>query len=284
MNDFFTNFLWTYQTALTQVAISSLLALAMYCVLATGQLFIGQIGFMAIGAYTSAVLTITTGLPVIVSIAVAVSLALVVALIMVHPMLRLSGVYMAIGTIAFGEVIRSVVINFDLVGGALGISGIPQSLSLTALYVIVVVIAVILVYAMYSRLGRNVEAVRTDELAAQAMGINVRIIKLGAVLASAGLAGLAGALSAQSLGSVTPNDFSFVGTVAVLSYAVLGGVASPIGAILGAVLLTVLPELLSAFSEFRSMVTGLAIVLVVMIFPSGLFPIKVIRIRGHAKR
>jgi len=284
MSDFITNFLWTYQTVLSQVAINSLLALSMYCVLATGQLFLGQVGFMAIGAYCSAVLTTMLGMPLWVSMPAGALLALLVALLLVQPMLRLSGVYMAIGTIAFGEVIRSLAINFDVLGGALGISGIPQSLPQTALYAMVIVVAAILVCAMHSRLGRAVEAVRTDELAAQAMGVDVRRIKLISVLASAALAGLAGAAGAHSMGTVTPNDFSFVSSVAILSFVVLGGVASPLGAILGAVLLTLLPELLSSFSEFRTMINGLAIVLVVLLLPSGLFPLKIIRIRGNAKR
>lgn len=284
MLDLISNYVWTYQTLLTQIAVGSLLALSMYCVLATGQLFLGQIGFMAIGAYCSAVLTTMYGLPFWASIIAGVVLATVVAAILVQPMLRLSGVYMAIATIAFGEVVRSVVINIDDLGGALGISGIPQSLSTLGLYVLVACVAALIVCAMYSPLGRSVEAVRTDELAAQAMGVNARRVKLIGVLMSAALAALAGGAGAHSMGSISPGDFSFVSTVSVLSYVVLGGVASPIGAVLGAVVLTVLPELLSDLSEFRTMVTGLAIVLVVLLFPSGLFPFRVIRVRGNAKR
>lgn len=282
MMDFLSNFIWTYQTLLTQIAVGGLLALSMYCVLATGQLFLAQVGFMAIGAYGSAVLTTAFGLPPVVSMAAGVLMALAAGAVLVQPMLRLSGVYMAIATIAFGEVVRSLVVNFDMLGGALGLSGIPMVLDTPVLYALVIILTALVICTTYSGIGRSVEAVRSDELAARAMGVNVTAIKRFSVLASAALAGLAGAVSAHSMGS--PGDFSFVSTVAVLSYVVLGGVASPLGAVLGAILLNVLPELFNGLSEYRTMATGLAIVVVVMLCPSGLFPFTVIRVRGNAKR
>jgi branched-chain amino acid transport system permease protein len=148
----------------------------------------------------------------------------------------------------------------------------------------VAVLTSFLIGIMYSRIGRSVEAVRTDELAARAMGINVHAVKLASVLMSAGIAGIAGVASAHSMGTIAPSEFSFAGSVTVLGFVILGGVASPLGALLGVVILTLLPQLLSGFSESRAMINGLAIVFVVMLFPSGLFPFKVIRIRGSAQR
>lgn len=283
MEDFLSNFLWTYQTTLIQVAVNILMAVAMYCVLATGQLFLGQIGFMAIGAYTSALLTTALGLPPFLTILTGCLASLVIAAVLVEPMLRLSGVHMAIATIAFGEVVRSTLVNIDLLGGALGMSGIPLAVSPLDLYTFDVLLIALAFWASRSRLGRIVEATRTDELAAQSMGIKVKQVKRVSILTSAAISGFAGGVSAHSLGTISPDGFSFVASVTVLSFVALGGVTSPLGSVLGAIALTVLPELFSGFSEYRSMATGLSIVLVVLLLPSGVFPFSVLRIRGHAK-
>ncbi len=275
---------WTYQTLLYLVAVNCLLGLSMYCVLAAGQLFLGQIAFMALGAYTSAICTTQFGMPFAVSLLAGIGLPMLVALALASPMLRLSGVYLAIGTIAFGEVVRAMAVNIDFLGGALGITGIPRVVSLPAAYGTVVVVAGVLIYALRSKVGREIEAVRTDEAAAQAMGVNVFRLKLGCVLLSAALAGLAGVISAHALTAITPSDFSFEAGVSILSYAVLGGVSSPIGALVGAAVLTTLPELLRGFSEFRMMINGLVVVLVVMFFPSGIVGLQFMRIRAYAKR
>ncbi|MDY7548925.1 branched-chain amino acid ABC transporter permease [Glaciimonas sp. CA11.2] len=284
MNVFFDNLLWTYQTLLTQVGIGCLLALSLYWVIATGQLFLGQVAFMAMGAYTSATLSMQFGLPLWMSVLMAIAFATAVAALIVYPMLRLSGVHMAIGTIAFVAVVRSVVINMEFLGGALGISGVPHPVSLATLYLIVCLVAAGMLWISKSRIGRNMEAVRTDEVAAAVMGINVGKVKLTCVLISSALAGLAGALNAHAMGSISPNEFTFQSCVTVLSYVVLGGIASPLGGILGAIVLIALPEMLSGLAEYRTMFNGLVIVVVVMLLPSGLFPIKTLRIRGYVNR
>ncbi|VVE23138.1 branched-chain amino acid ABC transporter permease [Pandoraea anhela] len=284
MEELLSNFVWTYQTTLIQVALSILMSIAMYCVLATGQLFLGQIGFMAIGAYTSAVLTTVFGLAPAVAILSGTIASLAISALLVEPMLRLSGVHMAIATIAFGEVVRSSLVNIGVLGGALGLSGIPLAVSPFELYVFDALLIALTCWASCSRLGRIVEATRTDELAAQSMGIDVRRVKRLSILASAAISGFAGGVSAHSLGTLSPDGFSFVASVTVLSFVALGGVASPLGAVLGAIFLTVMPELFSVLSEYRTMATGLSIVLVVLLLPAGVFPFSLLRVRGHAKR
>lgn len=276
--------LWTYQSLLYQIGINCLLSLAMYVVLATGQLFLAQIGFMAIGAYASAILTTQFGASFALALACGVGLATLTGLVVAYPTLRLTGVYLGIATIAFAEVVRAVIINIEFLGGALGITAIPRKVSLPALYLVVAVLFFLLVYGMRSKAGRAMEATRTDELATRAMGVDVFRVKLTCVLISSALSGLAGVFSAHGLTTISPGEFSFEHGVSILSYTVLGGLASPLGGLIGATVLTILPEFLRGFNEFRVMVNGLVIVFTIMLLPAGIYRVRMMRVRGHAAR
>jgi len=246
-------------------------------VLAVGQLSLGQAAFMGLGAYSSAIMTLKFKLPFLLVLPASCIAPALFALAIGAPTLRLSGVYLAIATIGLGEVLRAVYINVDWLGGALGLSGIPDSAEFWMIYGLLGVAVVALWLVGRSGIGRAMEAIREDETAAQVLGINLARYRLGALLTSAVLAGLAGALGAHSSSFIGPNEYGFEPAVTILSFALLGGSGTPLGPVLGAWILTLLPELLRGFSDLRLVFNGLIIVLVVLFLPAGLLGVRMRR-------
>jgi branched-chain amino acid transport system permease protein len=271
------DFLWTYQNLIYGLGINGLLALAMYVVLAVGQLSLGQAAFMGLGAYSSALMTMQLHLPFWAVLPLSCVVPVVFALIIGAPTVRLSGVYLAIATIGLGEVLRALYLNIDLFGGALGISGIPQETNAWQIYLILLVAIVILWLVAKSRIGRAMEAIRQDETAARVMGIDVFRYRMGALVAAAILAGIAGALDAHSSSFIGPAEYGFEPAVTILSFALLGGIATPIAPVVGAWILTLLPEVLRDIAGARLIVNGIIIVLVVLFLPRGILPIRMRR-------
>ena len=264
------DFLWTYQNVVHALGINGLLALSMYVVLAVGQLSLGQAAFMGLGAYSSALLTLKLDLPFALVLPASCVVPVIFALAIGVPTLRLSGVYLAIATIGLGEVLRAAYLNIDYVGGALGLSGIPERANFWMIYGLLGVAILVLWLVGRSGIGRAMEALREDENAAQVMGINISAYRMGALLASAVLAGVAGALSAHVSSFIGPNEYGFEPAVTILSFALLGGIGTPLAPVLGAWILTLLPELLRGFSDLRLVFNGLIIVLAVLFLPNGL--------------
>ena len=264
------DFLWTYQNVVHALGINGLLALSMYVVLAVGQLSLGQAAFMGLGAYSSALMTLKLKLPFFLVLPASCIVPVIFALAIGVPTLRLSGVYLAIATIGLGEVLRAAYLNIDYVGGALGLSGIPERANFWMIYGLLGLSILILWRIGRSGIGRAMEALREDENAAQMMGINIGAYRMGALLASAVLAGLAGALSAHVSSFIGPNEYGFEPAVTILSFALLGGIGTPLAPVLGAWILTLLPELLRGFSDLRLVFNGVIIVLAVMFLPNGL--------------
>lgn len=274
------DFLWTYQNVVYELGINGLLALSMYVVLAVGQLSLGQAAFMGLGAYSAALMTLRLHWPFVAVLPLSCVAPVVFALLIGGPTLRLSGVYLAIATIGLGEVLRAVYLNVDLFGGALGLSGIPQEAEAWMIYLLLFAAVAILWLVARSRVGRAMEAMREDETAAQVMGIHVGRYKLGALVASAVLAGIAGCLGAHTSSFIGPNEYGFEPAVTILSFALLGGIGTPLAPVLGAWILTLLPELLRGLSDARLVVNGVIIVLVVLFLPRGLLPLRMRR-AGH---
>lgn len=264
------DFLWAYGSFVYGLGVNAILGLSMYAVLAVGQLSLAQAAFMGIGAYTSAILTLRFGMPFPMVLAASMVTPSVAALIIGVPTLRLTGVYLAIATIGLGEVIRIVFVNIDYLGGALGISGIPEKATGLIIFGLLAVILAGFLSAQRSRIGRAFEAIREDEDAARVAGIDVDAFKIWTLTLSAALAGLAGALNAHFSSFISPDEYGFDRAVTILSFAVLGGVASPLGAVLGAIILSALPEVLRPLHDFRLVFNGLIIVLVVMFLPRGI--------------
>ena len=270
MAEFLDDFLFTYQNLVYSLGVNGLLALSMYVVLALGQLSLGQAAFMGLGAYVSALLTVKLGVAFPLVLLAAMMVPALAALVVGAPTLRLSGVYLALATIGLGEVQRIVFINAELTGGALGLSGIPTKGGLVSIYGSLALALVAFVFVARSKIGRAMEAMREDELAAGALGVDLPAYKLGALVVSAMLAGLAGALNAHVSSFISPGDYGFDAAVTILSFALLGGIGSPFGPVLGAFILTLLPEVLRPLADYKTVVNGAIIVLAVIFMPRGL--------------
>jgi branched-chain amino acid transport system permease protein len=270
MSASFDDFFFTYQALIYALGVNGLLALSMYVVLAIGQLSLGQAAFMGIGAYISALLTVKLDAPFAVALGAGMVAPALVAAIVGVPTLRLSGVYLALATIGLGEVLRIFYLNSETAGGALGLPGIPEKGGAWLIYSCLGAALAIFMAVGRSRVGRAMEAMREDETAAGVMGVNLPLYRLSALVTSAVLAGLAGALSAHVTSFIGPNDYGFDQAVTILSFALLGGIGSPFGPVLGASILTLLPEVLRPLHDFRFVVNGLIIVIAVLFMPRGL--------------
>lgn len=278
MSAFLDNFMFSYQAVIFAVGVNGLLALSMYAVLAVGQLSLGQAAFMGIGAYVSALLTLHLDWPFAAVLLAAMVVPAVVALIIGGPTLRLTGVYLALATIAIVEILRIFLNASDFTGGALGLSGIPNKTTVLLIYGLLAVVLLGFVLVARSRLGRAMEAMREDEVAAGVMGVNLPMMKLGALVVSAMIAGLAGALNAHANSFIGPNDYSFEHAVTIISFALLGGIGSPIAPVLGAVILTLLPEFLTSLQDYKLMVNGFIIVVAVLYMPRGILTWRIGRV------
>jgi len=269
--------LYAYQNVIHALGVNGLLALSMYVVLAVGQLSLGQAAFMGLGAYSSALMTLKLKLPFLLVLPLSVVVPVAFALAIGVPTLRLAGVYLAIATIGLGEVLRALYLNLDITGGALGLSGIPERAETWMIYGLLGAAILALWLVGRSGVGRAMEAMREDETAAQVMGVPIRRYKMGALLASAVLAGLAGCLSAHVSSFIGPNEYGFEPAVTILSYVLLGGLGTPLAPVLGAWVLTLLPELLRGFSDIRLVLNGVIIVLAVLFLPGGILPVRMRR-------
>ena len=257
----------------------------------TGQFSIGHAGFMAVGAYSSAYLTVyfaqgwerslagLTGaglahvLIFLLAILVGALVAAIAGLIVGIPSLRLRGDYLAIVTLGFAEIIRIVILNIDKVGGATGftVPGYTNFLWVGAFAVITIVIVYNIVH---SDMGRALVSIREDELAAEAMGINTTRYKVLSFVISSALAGMAGVLFGHYTQFLSTNDFQFIRSFEIIIMIVLGGMGSLTGAVFGAIVITLLPELLRRlpgdFSKYRLVVYSALLIIIMLTRPQGI--------------
>ncbi len=241
-----------------------------------GQISLGHIAYYGIGAYTSALLTVNFGIPVWIGFIAAFLMAMVFGLFIAIPTLKLSGGYLSILTLSFAEVIRLILLNWtDVTRGAMGILNIPlpsffgfELRSSNSYFIMVALVAIIIYIAMSnlinSKFGRNLKAIRDDELSSEAMGINIYRTKVIAFFVSAGIAGLAGAFYAHYMRFIDPTSFISDESTVILSMVVLGGMGNMLGSVLAAVILTVLPEVLRSFSDYRMLVYGAVLVVMML--------------------
>ena len=264
-----------YSGILTMVCINVILAVSLN--LATGflgQLVLGHAGFMSVGAYSAALFTMYSGLPTVVSFPLALLVGGIVAaafgVIIGVPALRLKGDYLAILTLGFGEIIRVLILAMPFTGGAAGLSGIPLLTTFTYVFIIAIITVAVIFAFIHSRHGRAVIAIREDEIAAEAAGIHTTYYKLLAFVLAAFFAGIAGGLYAHHIGVLDPSKFDFNYSVEILIMVVLGGMGSITGSIVAAIVLTLLPELLRGFSEYRMLIYSVILICVMLFKPSGL--------------
>ena len=266
------NFWSVYSNLVLTMGTSALLALSIWLTLSCGMLAMANAAFMGIGAYTSAILTTTYGVSYPVAMAAGIVAPAVAAFAIGKPTLRLSGVYLAMATLAFGEVVRIAILNAEgMTGGALGLNGIPQLTEWWHIALSVVLVLLLLWRLRRSKVGRAFNAIKEDETAAGLMGIDVGAYKMLAFVLGAAIAGLAGTLNAHLTFFIGPNEYGFDRGVDILTMAILGGVNGLTGPVLGGVILTVLPESLRAFGDFRLVVNGLILVLIVLFLPRGIW-------------
>ncbi len=276
----------------TQTGIHILLGLSVYTVALTGQVSFGQQGFYAIGAYVSAIATTLWGVPLIPALLLGMAVSTIVGVLVGFPALRVKGLYLAIATFAFGEIVRNalnIVYYTREVGGAeVGPVG-PEGFrhisyfndngwtTLDVMFLVVVIVAVVLViYAMLerSRLGATMRAVGADELAAATAGISVVWIKVGAFAIGAAAAGLGGGLYAHFTTFLSPLAFGLSVAIIAVAYVLVGGLGSWLGPVAGVLFFLALTEGLRFLGEYRMMIYGLAVVIAMNVRPHGLIDAK----------
>ena len=271
------------------VGVYTILGLGLSIVIGqAGLLDLGYIAFYAIGAYWTALLSTHLGVSFWILLPTSAAVAALFGVVLGYPTLRLRGDYLAIVTLGFGEIIRITLNNWrDLTNGPMGIMNIPHpviavpgvgaikfGLKVQAYYFFVLALAAMTVFVVrrlvHSRIGLAWKAVREDELAAGAMGVDVRRAKLLAFGLGAAFAGLAGSFFAGRVGFVSPESFTFAESVLVVCIVVIGGAGSLAGVIVGAVVFIALPELLREAARYRMLAFGVAMVTLALVRPQGL--------------
>ena len=272
-----------YLSVLVIVGIHGLIVLGLTLFMGfAGQVSLGHSAFYGIGAYTSAILTVHFGWPVILALLSAVAVTAFIALLISFPILRLKGFYLGMVTLGFAEITYIVIKQMEnLTGGGSGLGGIPNiSFFGTALdtdvkyyYLVWVLFFGFTVFSLNflpSRSGRALRAIHHDEIAANVMGVNTPLYKTIVFVMSAISAGLAGALYAHYVTFLAPDVFDIMFNVMIIAMVVIGGSGSIWGAFLGTLLLTSLPQLMVSLQNFQTLVFGLIIILMIMFFPKGL--------------
>jgi len=256
-----------YQSLLVPIGINIILAVSLNLTVGfLGELTLGHAGFMSVGAYAGCLFTIYAELPTYIEFPLALIIgglvAAVFGIIIGVPALRLKGDYLAIVTLAFGEIIRSVFTNLTLTGGAGGLKGISKTSNYTIVFIVMVITIVIISNLVKSRHGRAICSIRDNIIAAESVGINVVYHKLLAFVVAAFFAGVAGVLYGHNLGILKPDTFDFNKSIEILVIVVLGGMGSIRGSVISATIITVLPEVLRGLSDYRMLIY--AVVLIVM--------------------
>lgn len=276
--------------------INALVAIGL-CILMgyAGQVSLGQAGFYGIGAYVSSIVCLHMGIAPIVSIGCAMVVSAVAAVILAIPALRLKGHYLAVATLGFGEIIY-IVLNEWGPGGPSGFGDIPRFRILGYavesargyFYLVWGLVALVMLFSinlLNSRSGKALRAMHDSEMACNAMGLNVVALKIKVFVLSAVYASLAGGLYAHYVTFVSPSSFSLFYSILVLTMVIVGGITNVWGAIVGSVIITVLPELLRKFEELDVLVYGLILTLSLLFFRRGFVPIvieKMKKARGVA--
>ncbi len=236
-----------------------------------GELTLGHAGFMSVGAYAGCLFSIATesALPVYVRFPLAMILggliAAVFGVLIGIPVLRLRGDYLAIVTLAFGEIIRSIIINLGFTGGASGLKGTPRDSTFLIAFLVVLVTMFISMNLMNSKHGRAIMAIRDNRIAAEATGINLTRYKLMAFVVASFFAGVAGVLYGHNLSILTASTFGYNKSIEILVIVVLGGLGSIRGSIIAAVVIYVLPESLRFMSDYRMLIYSLVLIAMMLL-------------------
>lgn len=261
------------ENMLVTIGINIILATGLNLIIGfSGQFSLGHAGFMAIGAYATGI--IASAMPTVVgfylSIVVGVIISMIAAVIVGVPTLRLRGDYLAIATMGAAEIIRVVINNLKITNGAAGLYNIPALAGWPTVYVMVCLSTIMICNFAHSRAGRAIQAIREDEIAAEAVGISPTKWKLSAFVMGAATAAVAGSLHAVYIQTIAPTDFGIMSSISILIIVVLGGVGSITGSFIAAAVLGVLDTVLQSFGDLRMVIYALALILIMVFKPSGL--------------
>jgi branched-chain amino acid transport system permease protein len=278
-----------YLDVLTKIGINVTLAVSLNLINGyTGQFSLGHAGFMAVGAYAAAAITMFAGPKILshapVSLLNGATVCLFVGALLIGglaaavtgflvgaPSLRLKGDYLAIVTLGFGEIIRVIFRNIDSLGGALGLNGIPPYTNIFWVLAVAVICTYVVLAMVHSAYGRGFLAVRDDEVAAEAMGLNPTRYKVVAFVVGAFFAGVAGGLYGHYTLSIDPRGFGFMRSIEIVVIVILGGMGNTGGVIAAAVILTLLPEFLRQLDQYRMVFYSLLLIILMLTRPQGLF-------------
>ncbi len=242
-----------------------------------GELTLGHAGFMSVGAYAGCLFSIAMQdiLPTAVRFPLAMLVgglvAAVFGVLIGIPVLRLHGDYLAIVTLAFGEIIRSVIINLEFTGGAAGLKGTPQDSTFVIAFIVVIITLLVIMNLVNSRHGRAIMAIRDNRIAAEASGINVTYFRMLAFVVAAFFAGVAGVLYGHNLSILSAGTFDYNKSIELLVIVVLGGMGSIRGSIISAIIITVLPEALRELADFRMLIYALVLIVMMLLNASPRF-------------
>jgi branched-chain amino acid transport system permease protein len=259
-----------YSNMIIFMSINVILAVSLHLVIGiTGQFSIGHAGFLAVGAYISAIITMKLHLPFSVALIAGGLVAALAGLLVGIPSLRLKGDYLAIATLGFAEIIRIVFLNIEYVGGAAGMQ-VTHLTTWTYTFICLFITILVITNFTNSRHGRAAIAIRENEIAADAMGINTTYYKVVAFAIGSFFAGIAGGLYSHNFYIIQPTNFGFLKSFDILIYVVLGGLGSLSGSVIAAILLTVVSTFLQDYPETRMIIYSLVLVIVMLYRPQGL--------------
>jgi branched-chain amino acid transport system permease protein len=259
------------ETTLILICINIVLAVSLNLINGyTGQFSLGHAGFMSIGAYTAAILTLDFSAPFPLALLAGGVAAAVFGFLIGLPTLRLKGDYLAIATLGLGEIIRIVLLNTEYVGGASGLSGIPAKTNWGWVFLFTVFTVIVIQNFVRSTHGRACIAIRENEIAAESMGINTTVYKVIAFVIGAFFAGIGGGLYAHKFYVINPTSFNFLKSFEILVIVVLGGLGSTTGAVVGAIVLTMIFTLLQDYPEVRMIIYSLSLIVMMIFRPSGM--------------
>ena len=243
-----------------------------------GELTLGQAGFMSVGAYGGCLLSIAleaAAVPVLIRFPIAMIFGGLVAaafsVVIGIPVLRLKGDYLAIVTLAFGEIIRSVIINLNFTGGAAGLKGTPQDSNYIICFVVIMIMLFLLLHLVKSKHGRAITAIRDNRIAAEACGINVTYYRPLTFVVAAFFAGVAGVLYGHNYSILTAGTFDYNKSIEILVIVVLGGMGSIMGSIISAIVITILPEAFRAVGDYRMLIYAIVLIIVMIVNASDRF-------------
>jgi branched-chain amino acid transport system permease protein len=264
--------------------VNVLLAWSVYIVLLSGNLSFAQGAFMAIGCYAAGIMTTRYGVPIALAIPAAMVISSAVAVLVGFPALRVRGIYLILVTVGLTFCVRIALENFAFTGGVEGLKGMSGA-KLWHVGAAILLVAVLLLLLSRSPLQRILDAVREDDRVAASLGINLTYVKLLAFGVGAAIAGMAGALYGHYLIFVRPDNFDIFVSIFVVLYVILGGVNNMWGPLLGATVMTLLPEFIRALQDWRPTVFGVAIIVLLLLRPEGLLKFRTTSARwsGNAR-